>query len=576
MISQKTIEEVRNCHDIVRIISDYIPLKQRGRNHIGLCPFHNEKTPSFTVSQDKGIFHCFGCHESGDHISFVMKIDHLSFHEAIRHIAAKKGIEIIEDDTQTSHKTLQDTKDTEDLKNILYQLRQEFKKMLTPSTAAYRYLISRGLTDDTLKQFHLGFCPSEYSVTEFLKNQQFSPHLFSKTGILIHTADNQWMSRMKGRITFPIIDHHSRTVGFGGRIIDTNKDIPKYINSEESPLFNKRRLIYGLDQAKKAIKDAGIAIIVEGYMDVITAHQFGFKNTIACMGTALTIDQARLLKRYTDDTILALDSDTAGQQAIDKSYPILKEAELNVKILQCEDKDPADLLISKGAEAFQKLIDTPISMIEFKYHRLIQNSNPNNIDNIPKIIEELLPILHSEKEVILRKHYIKWIALQLKIDSEIIVAKLQKNSYNVRQRLHLSTINKKSKYEKAEEVLVYLMATDLTIRKQLLTQLEISQFSKYQPLVEKMSKTDRLNRQLLDEIDQKVVHDQLARVLVWGEQEGLSPHDKWQGNLDALQHQEISERINILKTTIKQLELDGKDDEVTILLQELQALIQAE
>ena len=576
MISQKTIEEVRNCHDILGIISEYVPLRQRGRNHIGLCPFHNEKTPSFTVSQDKGIFHCFGCHESGDHISFVMKIDHLTFHEAIRHIAAKKGIEVIEDNTQTSPQTLQAAKDLEDLKSILYHLRMEFEKMLTPATAAYRYLISRGLTDDTIKQFHLGVCPSDFSVAAFLKNLQFPTHLFSKTGILIHTSDDQWISRMKGRITFPIIDHHSRTVGFGGRTLENSKEIAKYVNSEESPLFNKRRLIYGLDQAKKAIKEAGSVIVVEGYMDVITAHQFGFKNTVACMGTALTIDQARLIKRYTDDVMLALDSDNAGQQAIDKSYPVLKEAELNIKIMQCDDKDPADLLIQKGADALTAHLNSPLSMIEFKYARLIQILNPTNIDNIPKILEELLPILHSEKEPILRKHYIKWIASQLKIDSEIIVAKLQKNSYNVRQRLHLSSINKKSKYEKAEEVLVYLMATDLTIRKELLSQLEMSQFSKYQSLVKIMSQTNHLNMHLLDEISEKEVHDQLARILVWGEQEGISSHDKWQGNLAALQHQEINDRIEILKATIKQLEQEGKDAEVTILLQELQTLIQSE
>ena len=294
------------------------------------------------------------------------------------------------------------------------------------------------------------------------------------------------------------------------------------------------------------------------------------------MGTALTIDQARLIKRYTDDVMLALDSDNAGQQAIDKSYPVLKEAELNIKIMQCDDKDPADLLIQKGADALTAHLNSPLSMIEFKYARLIQILNPTNIDNIPKILEELLPILHSEKEPILRKHYIKWIASQLKIDSEIIVAKLQKNSYNVRQRLHLSSINKKSKYEKAEEVLVYLMATDLTIRKELLSQLEMSQFSKYQSLVKIMSQTNHLNRHLLDEISEKEVHDQLARILVWGEQEGISSHDKWQGNLAALQHQEINDRIEILKATIKQLEQEGKDAEVTILLQELQTLIQSE
>ena len=574
MISQKTIEDVRNIHDIVGIISEYVPLKQRGRNHIGLCPFHTEKTPSFTVSQDKGIFHCFGCHESGDHISFVMKVDHLSFQEAIRHLATKKGIEIIEDSTDYTPQTAQAAKDLEDLKAMLYLLRGEFQTLLTPQTGAYRYLISRGLSPDTISQFHLGICPSEFNVAAFLKQKGFSPHLFSKTGILIQTSDNQWVSRLKGRVIFPIIDHHSRTVGFGGRTLETTKEVAKYINSEESPLFNKRRLIYGLDLAKKSIKDAGYVIIVEGYMDVITAHQFGFKNTVACMGTALTIDQARLIKRYTDTVILALDNDTAGQQAIDKSYPILKEADLSVKILQAEDKDPAEILIQKGPDIFLHYIETPIPMVEFKLNRLIHTFNPSNIENIPKILDELLPILHSEKEPILRKHYIKWVASQLKIDSEIIIAKLQKGSYNVRQRLQLSTINKKTKYEKAEEVLVYLMSTDLSIRKELLNQLEISQFSKYQNLVKIMSQTEDVNRQLLDKIAEKESHDQLARILVWGEQESILPHDKWQGNLDALLSQSKTERIDTLKSTIKQLEREGRDDEVTILLKELQTLIQ--
>lgn len=364
-IPEDVIERVRESNDIIDVISEYVPLKRRGKNYIGLCPFHKEKTPSFSVQQDKQIYHCFGCGEGGNVISFIMKYRNLGFVEAVGLLAERANIIIPESGSSISNEKIS-------LRQKTYEINREAARFfyinLRGNAAAINYFKNRGINADIIKRFGLGYAVNDSnSLMNYLTRKKYSPDMMEKAGLVIKKDSSIYYDRFRNRVMFPVLDVRGRIIGFGGRVLDDSK--PKYLNSPETPVFNKGNNLYGLNIAVKGKMDRKI-IIVEGYMDVIALHQYGITNAVASLGTALTKEQARLIKRYADRVIISYDADTAGQAATLRGLNILKDAGLDVFIINIpKGKDPDEFVRSEGKDVFMECVENAMPLTEYLIRR---------------------------------------------------------------------------------------------------------------------------------------------------------------------------------------------------------------
>jgi DNA primase len=572
-LADETVDQVRDLSDIVPVFQEYVALTKRGRNYIGLCPFHSEKTPSFTVSPEKKIFHCFGCHESGDLITFVSRLEHLNFTETIVFLAEKHGIDVVQVEGTGGH--FIPPGDREKVREILLETREKFKSFFKESAVSSQYLEKRGLNSESISLFHLGYSPDAFNWVTYFEEKGYSKDLLFKAGIVYQAENGSVFPRFRNRLMFPILDAHSHTVGFGGRRLDNEKNA-KYINSEETPFFNKRKILYGFDLAKSEIKKANVAIIMEGYMDVITAHQFGFKYAVACMGTALTKEQVQLLRRLTPNIILALDDDAAGQQSTERSFEVLREYDCQVKVMQLSGLDPADALQEKGVEFFQKAIDESVNMIEYKYHRALARLDKNIIENIPRIIDEVTPFLKSEKDPIVSDHYVKRIAKHLKIEPELVMAKIKKTSYNISRKLNLSTKSNKDKWIRAEEYLIFSSAGSLDWRGKISEKIKSTDFitPDHQQLFDLIVESGLVNERLVDSIEDADKKTMLSKIIMEAERKGFTEprSNEWVDCIQTVFNYGTKERILEIKNQLKEADSSGNADGVTALLKELQLL----
>ena len=361
--SDEIIEEVRSRNDIVDVISGYVKLQKKGSNLFGLCPFHHEKSPSFSVSPSKQMYHCFGCGVSGNVITFVMEYENYSFREAVEMLADRSGVKLPKMEYSKEAKAKADRKAALLEINKLaanyfyYQLKQPQGKI------GYDYLVKRKLTDETIRRFGLGFSNKiSDDLYRYLKSKGYEDELLKDTG-LVTIEERGARDKFWNRVMFPIMDVNSRVIGFGGRVLGDGE--PKYLNSPETMLFDKSRNLYGLNYARTSRKK--YMMLCEGYMDVISMHQAGYTNAVASLGTALTEQHAALLKRYTDQVILTYDSDGAGTKAALRAIPILKEAGISVKVLDMKPyKDPDEFMKNLGREEFQKRIDSAVGSFMFE------------------------------------------------------------------------------------------------------------------------------------------------------------------------------------------------------------------
>ena len=357
------IEEVRTRNDIVDVISQYVNLKKKGANYFGLCPFHNEKSPSFSVSPGKQMYYCFGCGAGGNVITFVMEYENYSFVEAVKMLADRVGITLPEVEYTKEAKAAADLKNTLLEINRLaanyfyYQLKQPHGKI------GYDYLKRRQLTDETIKRFGLGFAnKTSNDLYQYMRSKGYSDAILKETG-LFFIEERGAHDKFWNRVMFPILDVNNRVIGFGGRVMGEGE--PKYLNSPETKLFDKSRNLYGLNYARTS--RAKYMLICEGYMDVIALHQAGFTNAVASLGTAFTSQHAVLLKRYTDQVVLTYDSDGAGVRAALRAIPILKEVGMSVKVLDMKPyKDPDEFIKNLGQDEFQKRIDRAVNSFMFE------------------------------------------------------------------------------------------------------------------------------------------------------------------------------------------------------------------
>lgn len=427
--SDEIIEEVRQSNDIVDCISQYMRLKRSGRNYFGLCPFHNEKSPSFSVSPDKQIFHCFGCGVGGNVISFIMKIEGMNFVEAVQLLAEKANIAL---------PTLQNNMDSakEELKAKVYQVNQfaaDFyhQNLYKPEAKpAQEYVKKRKLTQGTLEAFQIGFSGRFDELYQTLKKQGFAEKEILESGLVNKNERGQYIDRYRNRLMFPICDVRGKVIAFGGRVLDDSK--PKYINSPENIVYSKGRHLYGLNVAKKG--NLSKILIVEGYMDVISLHQRGITNVVASLGTAMTQQQGFLLRKHAEQIVLSFDSDEAGLSAKMRALEILQNMGCDLRILQMEGaKDPDEYVIKYGNARFTHLIDQALSVVEFKVKVLKQHLNLENVNEKIKFLNEIAKIMANIDNTIEREVYIEKIAQEYGISKEAIYAEVNKLSYSHHQ-----------------------------------------------------------------------------------------------------------------------------------------------
>jgi DNA primase len=412
-----TLEEIKNNIDIVDLISEYVHLKKAGQNWKGLCPFHTEKTPSFMVSPSKQIFHCFGCGVGGDIFSFLTRYETLTFPEAMNMLAKKAGVTI-----KVSQRSAVKAGEKEVLLNMHRDTVDFFRRCLTRNPKASAYLKERGIDKENLDAFGLGFAPKSWNaLLDHLSRKGYKPEAVKKAGLAVQGNKGPY-DTFRERIMFPIYDLKGDVVAFGGRSIDGSE--PKYLNSPETPVFNKRRVLYGLNLAKESIRNKGNVLFMEGYLDVIAAHMFGFSNAVAALGTAITPDHGKLIKRFVEEVVIVFDSDPAGIKAAKNAAGVLLECGLEVKILSVPDnEDPDSFLRKKGGEAFDGLLKDPLHVIDF----FVKHGGKKHI-----VADEIFEVVAKMPNEILQEEYITRLADRIDVDEKKVRERFNKKLKQLR------------------------------------------------------------------------------------------------------------------------------------------------
>ncbi|MBS4042847.1 MAG: DNA primase [Chitinophagaceae bacterium] len=423
MISPNSIEQIKSRIDIIDVIGEYVKLKKRGANYLGNCPFHNEKTPSFTVSPTKEIYKCFGCGKSGNTITFLMEHDKLSYVESLKWLAKRYNLEIEETEQSPEQQYVQQTSDSLYIINNFAQ--QFFQKKLWESeegeTIALSYLKDRGFNNEILNKFQVGYNPSSKNeLSQALISNQFNKDLFPKTGLSILRNEEDWQDNYRGRIIFPIHQNTGKIIGFGARIIGKNDKAPKYINTPENEIYVKSKVLYGAYFAKHSIDKNDECLLVEGYTDVISLHQAGIENVVASGGTSLTTDQLRLIKKYSNNLTIIYDGDAAGIKAALRGLDMALEESLNVKLVLIPDGEDPDSFVRKiGAAAFEKFItENKKDFIIFQL-QVMMDGVGNDIakkNEVVNQIAESLSKINKVEDFIKQQEYIKQCSAILQID----------------------------------------------------------------------------------------------------------------------------------------------------------------
>ncbi|MGM0409500.1 MAG: DNA primase [Bacillota bacterium] len=420
-------EEVKEKIDIVDVISDYVQLKKSGKNYKGLCPFHQENTPSFTVNPQNQFYHCFGCGAGGDVYSFLMEIEHITFYESLKIAAERVGLELPNQS--------QKQKRVANLREKIFKMNDLTARfynylLLNHKCAekAFDYLKNRGFNKKDIKKFNLGFAPDKWTALyKFLSNKGYNRKEMAQAGLIVNKSQKKYYDRFRNRIIFPIFNSRGEVLAFGGRILDESVNQPKYLNSPDSIVYDKSDNLYGLNWAKNFMRNKDEVIIMEGYTDVLTAQIKGVKNVVASLGTSLTEKQSQLIKRYAKKAYIAYDADIAGAKATLRGLEILKNKGLNVKVIQLpENADPDDFLKSKGKKEFLNLKDNALSLVEFKINNIISNKNIQDTDDKINLSHEIIDVLVKIKDPIERELYSKKIANKLDIDKERMIGEVEK------------------------------------------------------------------------------------------------------------------------------------------------------
>lgn len=408
-IPQDKIDEIKSVADIVSVIGDYVELKRAGSNYVGLCPFHNEKTPSFSVSPSKGIFHCFGCGVGGDVISFIMQKEGLSYPEAIKFLADKLGILV---------ETNEVNKEKYEHRKKLFEINNEAKlfyyKNLLINDIPKEYIKKRNLNNNLINKFIIGYADGKNSLYRHLLQKGYQKDDIIEVGLINQDEKGNVYDKFRNRLMFPIIDIRGNVIGFGGRALAEAR--AKYLNSPQSLAYDKSKNVYGVSNLKNSTK-VGKIILVEGYMDVISLTNYGFDYAIASLGTSLTHDQAKLIKRYCKNIYICYDGDSAGQNATSRAIEIFKEQDISPNIIVIPDNmDPDDYIKQYGNESFNRLIDNAMDSVIYEYKKILQKYDINDVKEKIQLIDDLTTLLSKLDREVIRDEYIKRFSDDLNIE----------------------------------------------------------------------------------------------------------------------------------------------------------------
>jgi len=473
-LPQGFADDVKNQGDIVRVVSDYVSLKKRGANYLACCPFHSEKTPSFTVHAGKGLFKCFGCGVGGSIFDFVMRIEGCGFPEAVRIVAQKSGIPIPVVEETEDHKKI--ARDRESILRLNEWAAEFFQVQLHEAeegAQAREYYRSRGITDETAKRFRLGYSPDSWdALTNYLKDRGATTDEVHNSGLAVLKDAGGFYDRFRGRLMFPITDAQSKVIAFGGRVMGAGE--PKYLNSPETTVYTKGRNLFCLDHARNEIRNLGFAILVEGYLDCIIPSQEGVHNVVASLGTALTDDQVRLLRRYMDqpNIVVNFDPDSAGQAATMRSIDVLLAEGFKVNILRMPTKqDPDEFVRAHGVERFRELLKTTQPYIDYIIDMSIAGHDTSRPTGKVAAINAMLPHLARMRDKVARADYAGQIADRLKIDSHIVREELKRTAANRQPSLDTKRVRASEEITVGERQLLELMLANGEVRRAMISAL---------------------------------------------------------------------------------------------------------
>lgn len=530
-ISDRILDEILQRCDITDVVSSYIPLRRAGRNYKALCPFHHEKTPSFIVSPDKQIFHCFGCGAGGDVFSFIMKNERMEFPEAVRFLADKVGVKIEEKDVDKG-------KEKRSAATLLYKINELTawyfqKNLLNPdSKKILDYLQKRAIEKENIKNFRIGFAPDVWDgLWKFLKSRKISDRLLLRSGLFVQNSQGRIYDRFRNRIIFPIFNAQGRIVGFGGRVVESYKKndqrsdekLPKYINSPETEIYIKSKNLYGLNFSKKFIQERDYCIVVEGYMDFIVPFAAGIKNLVASLGTAFTTEHLRVLKRYTNNVVIVFDCDEAGQAAALRSLDLLVEEGMNVRIAELKPgSDPDSFVREHGEKEFKNVIKNSKSLFDYKLDLLKSKLNIDVPEEKVEIASKMLDTIKRIKDAILRATYIKKLSEALSLKEDLLIEKLKKISLQGKSFKPLNSPSSEIYLGKqariAEKMLISLIFEDASLIKKFKEQLHYNEFN--DPAMRKVAEHlflagDTLKpTDILNQIDDKELGSYICNLLV--------------------------------------------------------------
>ena len=427
LIPEESIEEVRIRTDIVEVISEYVTLQRKGKNYWGLCPFHSEKTPSFTVTPEKQMFYCFGCNVGGNIFTFLMKKENWSFVESVKSLASRYGVSLPEKE-QSPYEREENRlrRRFEEINEWAASYFHDLLLRLPEGEPGRVYFAQRGVDLETMKNFRLGYAPERWDgLLGYMQERGVQPHELAEAGLAVEKeslskdGQQQYYDRFRNRVLFSILDRRKQPIAFGGRVLDNS--VPKYLNSPENIFFNKGHNLYGMHRAHQGIREEGYALLVEGYMDVIALQNAGFPNAVASLGTALTKDQAKLLRRYTLRVVLLYDSDAAGIQAAFRGGEILHDAGVRVDVLTLTGaKDPDEFLKSYGVEEFKKALSKVLTFVEFKYRTMVREKPPRNIPEKAELVVKLAKDILKVTSPVEREGYERFLSLELGLTLEAV------------------------------------------------------------------------------------------------------------------------------------------------------------
>lgn len=462
--TKESVDEVKNAANVLDVVGEFVSLIKNGKNYKGRCPFHNEKTPSFVVSPDKGIYHCFGCHKSGNAITFLMEYNSYTYVESLEYLSRRYGISLEEENKRQSPEITKREMVFKALDTLCYFFQEQLTK--DPSQKAKTFFAKRDFTNETVKQFRLGYSPDSWDAgMKHLQNQGYSFEILEEAGLVIaKEKGNGFYDRFRDRAMFPIRDIMGRVVGFGARDLAEEQKSAKYINSPESLVYSKSKILYGLYEAKTAIRDKRIAIMTEGYADVISLHQAGVLNVVASSGTALTKDQLKLLSQYTKDIVFIFDSDGAGQKATERGIEYALEDGFNISIVNLpEGEDPDSIIRKRGKQAFDFYLDKKVNFIKFKMALAKEKGRFDDPGEKSRATRELIDQIFKIPDALQHDFYLSELAIAANVSEstlrKIYAEKVDKEvraEYNSKQSEPLKYISSQEVAQEYEDIETYI------------------------------------------------------------------------------------------------------------------------